>query len=96
MDDELLKAFSTLLDEKLEPIKNNIKLLESKIIELKTLKEENYQVSKLLEHKSEHDRFNNEISILTEEIHNIRKDLSTVEIVTARNWQYIAHQKTVK
>lgn len=108
MDNELLKALSTLFDEKLEPIKNDIKSLKSDVAGLKDdvtglkkQQEESYQILKSLEHKAEinkaeHDKFSNEIAHLAGEIQNMRKDLSTVEIVTARNMENIAQLKIIK
>lgn len=115
MDNELLKALSTLFDEKLEPIKNDIKSLKDNVAGLKDdvvglkgdvaglkkQQEENYQILKSLEHKAEvnkaeHDKFSNEIAHLAGEIQNMRKDLSTVEIVTARNMENIAQLKIIK
>lgn len=129
MDNELLKALGTLLDEKLEPVKNELKALKDdvKILKndvttlkddvislkddvislkgdvntLKTQQEESYQILKSLEHnsevnKAEHDKFSNEIAQLTGEIQSMRKDLSTVEIVTARNMESIAQLKIIK
>ena len=87
MDQELLKALNSLLDEKLKPI--SIKL------------EETYQIVRSLEHsaevnKSERDKMANDIVHIKGGIESLRKDISTVEVVTASNYAYIAELKAVK
>lgn len=87
MDNELLKALSSLLDEKLKPI--SIKL------------DETYQIVRALEHssevnKAEHDKMANDIVHIKCGVESLRKDISTVEVVTASNYAYIAELKAVK
>lgn len=87
MDNELLKSLSSLLDEKLKPI--SIKL------------DETYQIVRALEHsaevnKAEHDKMANDIVHIKGGVESIRKDISTVEVVTASNYAYIAELKAVK
>ena len=94
MDKELLKVLSDLLDEKLLPIKDDIK-------NIKTQQEESISILRSLEHKadvnkSEHDKLSNDISKLSGTMENMRKDLSAVEVVTARNLENIAQLKIVK
>lgn len=87
MDQELLKALSSLLDEKLKPM--SIKL------------DETYQIVRALEHsaevnKSERDKMANDISHIKGDVEAIRKDISNVEIITSSNWNDIAKLKSVK
>ena len=87
MDQELLKALSSLLDEKLKPM--SIKL------------DETYQIVRALEHsaevnKSERDKMTNDISHIKGDVEAIRKDISNVEIITSSNWNDIAKLKAVK
>ena len=94
MDKELLKALSELLDEKLSSIKDDI-------INIKTQQEESISILRALEHKadvnkSEHDKLFNDIAKLSGTVENMRKDLSVVEVVTARNLENIAQLKHVK
>lgn len=143
MDNELLKALSTLLDERLNPIKNDVNNIRSDINNMKsdinniktdindmkldidniksdvdnlksdaanmktdikyikTQQEENYQILKSLEHsseinKAEHDKFENDLALISGKIDSMRRDLSTVEIVTARNMENIAQLKIIK
>ena len=122
MDNELLKALSTLLDEKLGPIKSDVDSIKSDVDNIKsdvdsiksdvdsikrdirlikTQQEESCQILKSLEHKAEvnkaeHDKFTIAVAQLSGQIENMRKDLSTVEIVTARNMENIAQLKIIK
>lgn len=62
---------------------------------------EHTQILRALEHlaqvnRSEHDRMFNDIAHLKGETEAMRKDLATVEIVTARNMENIAHLKLIK
>lgn len=108
MDKELLKALGDLLDEKLSPIKDDItnikgdiKNVKDDIINIKTQQEESISILRALEHKadvnkSEHDKLFNDIAKLSGTVENMRKDLSAVEVVTARNLENIAQLKLVK
>ena len=63
--------------------------------------DEHTQILRALEHlaqvnKSEHDRMFNDIVHIKGETEAMRKDLATVEIVTARNMENIAHLKLIK
>jgi len=129
LDKELIKSLSDLLDEKLTPIKNDIKNIKSDLSgvksdlsgvksdlsnvksdlsnvksDLKSIKsqqEESISILRALEHKAdinkaEHDKLFNDIANLTGSVENMRKDLSAVEVVTARNMENIAQLKLVK
>lgn len=108
MEKELLKALGDLLDEKLSPIKDDItnikgdiKNVKDDIINIKTQQEESISILRALEHKadvnkSEHDKLFNDIAKLSGTVENMRKDLSAVEVVTARNLENIAQLKLVK
>lgn len=115
LDKEMLTVLSSLLDEKLNPIKEDISTLKEDVSGLKedvlTLKEdvkfikvqqkEQGRILRILEdkaitNKAEHDKISNEIVHLSEKIENMRKDLATVEVVTARNMENIARLKVIK
>lgn len=94
MDKEFLKAIGELLDEKLTPIKEDISLI-------KTQQEEHGRILRILEdkattNKAEHDKLFNEVAHLSEKVECMRKDLATVEVVTARNMENIAQLKIIK
>lgn len=87
MNKEDLKAIRELFKEELEPIK--IKL------------DETYQIVKALEHsaevnKAEHDKMANDVIHIKGNVEALRKDISTVEIVTANNYADIAKLKAIK
>lgn len=122
MDKEILKAFSNLLDEKLDPIKNDIGNMKNDIENMKSditnmksdignmksdislikiQQEEQSRILRILEdkavtNKAEHDKLSNEMAHLSEKVENMRKDLATVEVVTARNMETIAKLKIIK
>ena len=136
MDKELFNALSSLLDEKLAPIKddisgmkneigtikddmsgmkneigvikgdmssmkNEIGVIKGDIKYIKIQQEESYLILKSLEHnsevnKAEHDKFSNDVAHLYGEVESMRKDLSAVEVVTARNMEHIAQLKVIK
>lgn len=71
-----------------------LKRIESKV-------DENTQILRALEHsaevnKAEHDKMDNDISHIKGDVEAIKKDLSTVEVVTANNYADIAKIKAVK
>lgn len=94
MDKELLRALSDLLEEKLSSIKDDIKNMQAQ-------QNESISILRSLEHKaqinkSEHDKLFNDMAKLSGTVENMRKDLSAVEVVTARNLENIAQLKLVK
>jgi len=90
MEDKILKA--------IEDLRKDINLkFENQDNQLK----EHTQILKALEHlaevnKAEHDKMFFNMAEMSGEIKNMRKDLSTVEIMTANNWGDIAKLKSVK
>jgi hypothetical protein len=94
LDKELLRALSDLLEEKLSSIKDDIKNIQIQ-------QNESISILRSLEHKaqinkSEHDKLFNDMAKLSGTVENMRKDLSAVEVVTARNLENIAQLKLVK
>lgn len=78
-----------------------LKSMQSDIKEIKSKQEETYQIVKALEHsaqvnKAEQDKMANDIVHIKGNVEALRKDLSTVEIVTANNYADIAKLKAVK
>ena len=80
MDKEILNALSSLLDEKLEPIKSDLKEINRKLDGVVE------QTADLIEFRSD----------ITKKVDGIRDDLSTVELVTAKNYKDIVSLKAVK
>ena len=108
LDKEMLSVLSSLLDEKLNPIKEDISGLKKDVTGLKedvnfikVQQKEQGRILRILEdkaitNKAEHDKLSNEIVHLSEKVENMRKDLATVEVVTARNMENIARLKVIK
>ncbi|MBE6067085.1 MAG: hypothetical protein E7211_05195 [Clostridium lundense] len=108
MDKEFIKAIGELLDEKLIPIKEDISGIKQDISGIKqdvslikTQQEEHGRILRILEdkattNKAEHDKLSNEMAHISEKVEGMRKDLATVEVVTARNMENIAQLKIIK
>lgn len=101
MDKEFIKAIGELLDEKLIPIKEDINEMKQDISLIKTQQEEQGRILRILEdkattNKAEHDKLSNEMAHISEKVEGMRKDLATVEVVTARNMENIAQLKIIK
>ncbi|AZV55936.1 hypothetical protein [Clostridium sp. AWRP] len=108
MDNELLKALGNLLDEKLKYINDDIKEIKSDIsgikndIELIRIQQKEHgAILRILEdkantNKAEHDKLSNDMIQLSGKVEDMRKDLATVEVVTARNMENIASLKIIK
>ena len=78
-----------------------LKRLETKVDEIQTQQQEDHQILKALEHKAEvnkaeQDKMSNDITHIKGDVEALRKDISTVEIVTANNYADIAKLKAVK
>jgi hypothetical protein len=78
-----------------------LKQMNNKLDDHTLMLDEHTQILRALEHlaqvnKSEHDRMFNDIAHIKGETELMRKDLATVEIVTARNMENIAHLKLIK
>lgn len=112
MEDKILKAIESLkenfnqkIDSAVDGLRKdmNVKFdsLSEKVDNQGNQLKENTQILKALEHlaevnKAEHDKMFFNMAEMSGEIKNMRKDLSTVEIMTANNWGDIAKLKSVK
>ena len=108
MNKEDLQAISELLDMKLNPIQSDIKDLQSDIKDLKDgqkntnqrldriekkLDAVNDQTADLTEFKTKtKDKLNN----ISSDVEDIKETMSTVEVITSKNWNDIAKLKAVK
>jgi archaellum component FlaC len=88
---ELLKAFKDDINKQFKNINDKLNNIESDINGLKLGQEEIKSLVKDLEPKNA----NRHVEIISS-INDLRKDLSTVEIVTANNYADIAKLKAVK
>jgi TolA-binding protein len=101
---EILKNIQSDIKNMQGDIKNmqgDIKNVQGDIKDIKTRQEETYQIVKALEHsaevnKAEHDKMANDVVHIKGAVEALRKDISTVEIVTANNYADIAKLKAIK
>ena len=91
MDKELMESIRKLLKEELEPIKTEIKELKEGQIKLQNGQKEIKEMLGELDPKNATRHLE-----LKDSIDQLRKDLSTVEIVTASNYSDIARLKSAK
>ncbi|MCT4606149.1 MAG: hypothetical protein N4A64_08620 [Marinisporobacter sp.] len=73
--------------------------MDEKLDRIETQQIENTQILKALEHKaevnqSEHDKMMLDIAESTGEIQGVRQDLTSVELITSKNWNDIAKLKS--
>ena len=91
MDKELMESIREILREELEPIKSDIKELKEGQIKLQNGQKEIKEMLGELDPKNATRHLE-----IKDSIDQLRKDLSTVEIVTASNYSDIARLKSVK
>ena len=101
MDNDILNAISNLLDEKLDPIKKDVSGLKEDVKLINIQQKEHGRILRILEdkavaNKADHDKLSNDLIHLSGNIENMRKDLSTVETVAARNMENLANLKIIK
>jgi chromosome segregation ATPase len=103
LDEKLspIKGDINNIKDDIKNVKDDIKNVKDDIKNVKTQQEESISILRSLEHKaevnkSEHDKLFNDIAKLSGTVENMRKDLSAVEVVTARNLENIAQLKLVK
>jgi len=100
MEDKILKAIEGL-SMKIDSLSKKVDSQGIQLTNHGNQLKENTQILKALEHqaevnKAEHDKILFNMAEMSGEIKGMRKDLSTVEIMTANNWGDIAKLKSVK
>lgn len=78
-----------------------LKDMQGDLKSIKTTQNEHTQILRALEHKTdvlsaEQENMKHEIAEIKGEVKSIRKDMSSVELITANNWADIAKLKAVK
>ena len=78
-----------------------LKSIQSDIKSIKTTQEEHTLLLRDLEHKTdvilaEQENSKHETAEIKDELKDMRKDMNSVEIITANNWSYIAKLKAIK
>lgn len=98
---DALTSQITTLTNQMNILTNQGDILTNQVNTLTNQVNENTQILKTLEHlaqvnRAEHDRIIIDIAEIHGEVKAIRKDLSTVELITANNWSDIAKLKSIK
>ena len=93
LEEKIFGVLNQLLDGQ-KKLEDGQKKLENQVTE-------NTQILKALEHaaqvnKAEIDKMSFDIAEIKGEVSAIRKDLSAVEIITAKNWSDINYLKAIK
>ncbi|PRR83070.1 hypothetical protein [Clostridium vincentii] len=107
---ELLKHINNkidTLDTRFDTLESRFDTLESRFdnleIRFDTLDikvDENSRILRALEHlaevnKAEQDNFSNNMAYLTGDIKGLRRDVTTMEVITSKNWNDIAILKAI-
>jgi len=85
----------------LKEVQSDMKSMQGDMKSIKTTQGEHTQILRALEHKTdvisaEQENLKHEVAEIKGEIKSMRKDMSSVEIITANNWADIAKLKAVK
>lgn len=85
----------------LKVMQSDMKSMHSAIESIKTTQEEHTQILRALVHKTdviaaEQENLKHEVVEIKGEVKGIRKDLCSVELITANNWSDIIKLKAVK
>ncbi|MGL5715063.1 MAG: hypothetical protein ACRCX2_18750 [Paraclostridium sp.] len=87
--------------ELLKSLQQGQERMESKLDTMESKLNETHEIVKALEHKAEvnkaeHDKMGNDIAHIKGDVESLRKDMTSVEVITANNWADIAKLKAVK
>ena len=85
----------------IKSMQGDMKSMQGDIKSIKTTQEEHTQILRALEHKTdvisaEQENLKHEVFETKGEVKSMRKDMSSVEIITANNWADIAKLKAIK
>ena len=94
---DLLKQINKKLDSHTEKLDSHTQKLDEHTLRL----DEHTQILRALEHKTnvicaEQENLKHEVAEIKGEVKGIRKDMSSVELITAKNWSDITMLKAVK
>lgn len=100
MDREILEILKTMQSD-MKTIQSDMNTMQTDMKSFKTTQEENTQILRALEHKTnvicaEQENLKHEVAEIKGEVKGIRKDMSSVELITAKNWSDITMLKAVK
>lgn len=100
MQQQINERFNTI-DKRLDSIDKRIDSMDKRINLIQEQVTENTHLLKALEEntkvtRAEQEKLSYKISEIEGDIKSIKKDLGTVELVTANNWSDIARLKAIK
>ena len=107
MDNEILDILKEMqgdiksMQGDMKSMQGDMKLMQGDIKSIKTTQVEHTLILRALEHKTdvisaEQENLKHEVAEIKGEVKSIRKDMSSVEIITANNWSDIAKLKSIK
>ncbi|MFA6940868.1 MAG: hypothetical protein WCQ54_07805 [Clostridiaceae bacterium] len=96
-----IKEDVSVLKEDVSGLKEDVSGLKKDVKYIKVQQEEQGRILRILVDKAEtnradHDAMSNSIIQLSGKVENMRKDMAALEIVSARNMEYIAALKLLK
>jgi chromosome segregation ATPase len=97
---DINKRFDALENE-VSSIKSEVSSIKDELALVKTQVSENTQILKALKHsaevnKAEHDKMANDIAHIKGDVEKLRRDINSVENITAKNWADITELKAIK
>ena len=100
MDKEILDILKVMQSD-MKSMQGDMKSMQGDMKSIKTTQEEHTQILRALEHKTdvisaEQENLKHEVAETKGEVKSMRKDMSSVEIITANNWSDIAKLKAIK
>ena len=100
MDKEILDILKAMQGD-MNSMQGDMKSMQGDIKSIKTTQQEHTQILSALEHKTDvisaqQENLKHEVAEIKGEVKSIRKDMSSVEIITANNWADIAKLKAIK
>ncbi|MBU3155080.1 hypothetical protein [Clostridium estertheticum] len=90
-----------LMQGDIKSVQSDMKSMQDDVKSIKMAQEEHTQILRALEHKTDvisaaQENLKHEVFEIKGEVKSMRKDMSSVEIITANNWADIAKLKAIK
>ena len=100
MEKEILQILKAMQND-MSSMKSDMSSMEGEISSIKSTLDEHSQILRALEHKTdvisaEQENLKHTVAEVMGEVKSIRKDLSSLELITANNWSDIVKLKAVK
>ncbi|MBK5240394.1 hypothetical protein [Clostridium sp.] len=100
MEKEVLDILKAMQSD-VKSMQGDMNLMHGDINSIKTTQNEHTQILRALGHKTdvisaEQENMKHDVAEIKGEVKSMRKDMSSVEIITASNWSDIAKLKAIK